>query len=219
MQKVLFWHGAIGNKGIIEENKDVINTLLNNPNHPGLNLERLGSSKVFSARINKKSRLIFTSYKDEFGNNCLLVLDVIENHEYSKCKFLDNSVIKKFLNINEGELAEQANSLFKPIKTLPDDFDNICKKYKEPWQSQRADFLYEKFIILNEQQELSQTARLPLLISGLAGSGKTTVLLLILKQMQLQVNSYTKHLYYATRDKYLSKSYLVFCPDCFQNVI
>ena len=72
MQRVLYWEKVIGNTDVAQEYPEVIQQLLEDPNHNGLHLEKLGNSKVFSARATKKVRIIFKEY-----NGCLLILDVL----------------------------------------------------------------------------------------------------------------------------------------------
>lgn len=206
MAKVLFWQGAIGHEGLLASQQDVIYKLLHNPTHSGLHLEQLGNGHIFSARISGKSRLIFTSYVVN-GRSYLLVLDLLPNHEYDKCKFLQRKVMRDYLAKHHPELTAASLSA-TPIKTLPDPF-KIDEKpsLDEPWSYQAVSLMHERLVIFNEAQQQAICTQYPLLLSGMAGSGKSSVLFsLIIQALKKGSVQDKKHLYYIAHSARLAKT-------------
>jgi hypothetical protein len=75
---------------------------------------------VFRAKLNKKSRLIYTYVLHE-GTNTLLVLALLEDHKYDRLKRqlngLDN-YLKNYLALDEKELPSEKKSEQDEKKTM-----------------------------------------------------------------------------------------------------
>ncbi|MBD0391581.1 ankyrin repeat domain-containing protein [Wolbachia endosymbiont of Pentalonia nigronervosa] len=133
-----------------------------------------GGVKYFRAKLSDADRLLFTSikYKKEGKEeDAFVILEVILNHEYNKSKFLkDKEKIKsiKIIEHNEDD------------KKIPDNIE-IIDAPKIHWLG--------KFITFSAKQEdIVENAggkyNLPLVVSGHAGSGKTSVALEKLRKIE-----------------------------------
>lgn len=135
-----------------------------------------GGVKYFRAKLSDADRLLFTSIKykkegEEKEEDAFVILEIILNHEYNKSKFLkDKEKIKsiKIIEHNEDD------------KKIPDNIE-IIDAPKIHWLG--------KFITFSAKQEdIVENAggkyNLPLVVSGHAGSGKTSVALEKLRKIE-----------------------------------
>jgi len=58
--------------------KKILKLLLQDPQHPGLNMEKLKGSKIYTARINKGDRLFFQWISD----STILLIDIGPHDKY-----------------------------------------------------------------------------------------------------------------------------------------
>ncbi len=132
-------------------------------------LEKLkNSEKVYSYRLNEKERLIFTVTEIN-GRKSLLLLMHLANHKYDRCPFLKSGILKKYLlrnqeKLRQDELIFEENS--EPIGLHDEDFQDSAKPIT-------VDYYNQNFIRLSMDQELAINTPLPVLVSGVAGAGKT----------------------------------------------
>lgn len=123
-----------------------------------------GGIKYLRAKLNDSDRLLFTSirYNDK---DVFVILEVILNHDYHKSKFLTSK--EKIKNIKIIDQSSKEVSDTPEIKDTP----QVC------W--------LDKFITLSTTQEdIVENKDLPLIISGAAGSGKTSVALEKLRKIE-----------------------------------
>ncbi|WP_133134017.1 AAA family ATPase, partial [Legionella rubrilucens] len=162
---------------------------------------------VYSVRVNHSDRLLFTTVTVN-GKSCLLLLDVVLNHDYHKSRFLKPQVLRQFLEQNVPEALSKGELTFVKADSLPALWANPqSKEEEEPIEYQKATFYNQTFITLSDIQEKAVKTPLPAVISGAAGSGKSCVALAILEQA---VNQYTevpeKPLLYVTQSAKLAET-------------
>lgn len=189
MGKIFYWQQALISKKLDAFQaviKGVIDQLMQG-NYASASLEKLkaGDKKLYSARINGKARVIFSSITHE-GQSALLVLDVLENHEYNDCRFLENQYLKRFLGDLSAEDVEEIaveHLDFAGTAVAESDFAPVH-------------FFQGEMISLTLEQERSLSISLPALIEGEAGSGKTCVGLCALSE-KINADSDARVLYLA----------------------
>ncbi len=136
---------------------------LQNGDFKSADSKKLVKSSYFRAKIDDTNRLIFTFLKEK-EETYIALLEVILNHDYNKSKFLrDKTVELEDFNFEEEKITE---ILLNPKKEL---------RY------------LDKFISFSDEQENILTLRPPLLIIGSAGSGKTSVAIEKLKELEGKV--------------------------------
>ena len=117
---------------------------------------------LFSIRLSIKSRLLLTLTE---GGDWLL-LDELAEHEYDKSPFLKVEVLKRCLQDKAFVIRESSSSLPASEKILP----------------VMLEFFNHQFIELNDEQAQTLYYPLPLVVSGMPGSGKSCVALSMLRQ-------------------------------------
>ena len=167
---------------------------------PGLNFEKLKVSDkaaIYSIRVNDACRILLMKYKDGY---CLV--DVVEKHKYERSLVFKNPLVfSRLLSVDSGETVELPS--LEAFKAADDDAGAFSGAGgKRRWQWERAedevaddepaapgslDFspleYHGQFITLNpEQEDVAIHPRLPLIVSGPAGSGKSSVALSMLSQ-------------------------------------
>lgn len=179
--KVFYWHGILDPGNLSALYGDIIEKLVDG-NYVGLNLEKLAGHSVYSVRINNSDRLLFTTITVK-NQPYLMLLDEVLNHDYAKSRFLKPSVLKHYLELHGRVISEKlVNEHFKKIE------EAICflpekTKKKPSIEYLRIDYCNQKFIELSElQRNIATKMALPLILSGVPGSGKSCIALLILGQ-------------------------------------
>lgn len=129
-----------------------------------------GNIEYSRAKLSDSDRLLFTSIKID-NKDAFIILEVILNHDYHKSKFLTNREKIKNIEIIDKNNEEVSNS----VSTL------------EIEDAPQVSYL-GKFITFSAKQEdiVERVGKLelPLVISGSAGSGKTSVALESLKKIK-----------------------------------
>ncbi|MDR1139074.1 MAG: ankyrin repeat domain-containing protein [Rickettsiales bacterium] len=129
-----------------------------------------GGNQYLRAKLSYKGRLLFTQTKHN-NKDIFVMLEVIPNHDYHKSKFLTNKEkIKniKIIDQNSKEVSDNADTV--EIKDV-----------------QRAHWLGKLVTFSATQEDIVESAgrcELPLVISGAAGSGKTSVALESLRKIK-----------------------------------
>ena len=165
---------------------------------PGLNFEKLRVSEkaaIYSIRIDDASRILLMKYKDGY---CLV--DVIEHHAYEKSRFIKNPALFQRLLSASGEvvaLPSMGDLMHAEAPAGASSADNKQWRWEpaeddveDPAASGSLDLMssspleYQgQFISLNAEQEgVVVHPRLPVMVSGPAGSGKSSVALSMLSQ-------------------------------------
>lgn len=148
-----------------------------------------GGVKYFRAKLSDSDRLLFTSIKYN-NEDAFVILEVILNHKYDKSKFLTNK--EKIKNI---KIIDQNN------KEVSDSTGEV--KIRDAPQVRWLD----KFITFSAKQEdiVENAEGLPLIVSGSAGSGKTSVALEKLRKIEEEFKE-GKILYITQSESLIKKS-------------
>ena len=142
--------------------------LLREGNFRAADARKMVDSPFYRARLNDKDRLLFR-FVTHRGKSHLVLLEVIRNHAYEKSRFLNGAAVDE----HKLETLPDAARV-PPADLLPLNFINP--------KNQRVHIL-DKILSLDEWQEAAYVQRLPLILIGSAGSGKTVLTLEKLKQM------------------------------------
>ena len=158
-------------------------------------VRKMTNAGYYRAKLNIKDRLLFTfaSYKNE---KYLLLLEVIENHDYAKSRFLrgaqlpDEDAMQPLLKADDVPPSE-----IKHLNYINESGQNI--------------HVLNKFISFDDTQQAIFAIHPPLIIIGSAGSGKTVLILEKLKQLQGNVAyiSLSKYLVENARKIYFANGY------------
>lgn len=188
---IYYWNQATKDSNLFENpliSNAVEHLLSGDYNHH--DLEKLNGPQqlvIYSFRLNAVERLLFTSYQDH-----LHVLEHLSTHDYQKSRFLKKGVLKRYLETHTGDLFESIGS-DKPIFH--------ATKLSDPKVS--LDYFEQQFIHLTADQQHILSAQLPLIITGIAGSGKTYTALSLLKDYLNTHSVDQRPLLYLTKNKTL----------------
>jgi len=154
---------------------------------PGDNREKLHvggkALAVYSVRTSKAGRFIFVDGTLPNGEPCIDVLDYLPNHEYGKCKYLNNPAVLKALlqalgeredvNLNEGFTFEAASEEALPEGSASDNPPKATSRLIKPFhRSTQREFVH----LTPDQDDILNTPLAPgdgVLIEGSPGAGKT----------------------------------------------
>lgn len=135
-------------------------------------VKKMPNMGYYRARLDYENRLLFQLGR-YCGQSCILLLEVIINHNYAKSRFLKGAKIdeSKLIEINKPEQIDSGE--FKELSYL---------------NKKRKQFHYlDKFISFDEYQSEIYSENTPQIIIGSAGSGKTVVTLEKLKTFKGRV--------------------------------
>jgi UvrD/REP helicase N-terminal domain len=148
-------------------------------------LGQAGQHRFYRARLDDSNRLLFTLVRHG-GEVCVLMLEVILNHEYDKSRFLRGAAIdeEKIPDLDWSEV-EADTQQAQPMR------------YLHPEHA--AVHLLDKPISFDDAQEAIYRQPAPLIVVGSAGSGKTALTLEKLKHAEGEV-------LYVTHSAFLAQS-------------
>ena len=164
--KIYYWKSATGDSSLLHTHSGVIGEILNGEYNPN-DLEKLRTSHaypVYSFRLNRSDRLLFTTYK-----NCLHVLEFIDNHRYDKSRVLRCGLsAADFARLSENGAVPASDKV-----EVPPTFET------DESESRPIPLAYynQQFMSLNEEQDSATVIPLPAVVLGGAGTGKTLVAL------------------------------------------
>ena len=174
-----YLRGAFGEAGLLDTHRDAIEQVLLH-GYTSKNIEKLQGYDVYSIRLGDAARLLFTtiSYGEE---DYLLALDYLPNHEYEKSKFLKYRVLERYREQATQVLATRAWD----DRTCQERFKKIRPDISAP-KHVVLDYYQGEYLNLNASQEEVLRLRLPAIVSGAAGSGKSCVALSLLREYQIK---------------------------------
>ncbi len=152
----------------------------------GMNFEKLGSKdKIYSVRMNHKSRVVFKTIQFQ-SQPAILILRVLENHEYEKFLKSHESALSAAGVAGAGASSAPEVLKFRSVE-IEKEFDlskiSVQKaSRKTSKKSMKADLEWPvlslhrgSYVELTEIQSRSVSIPLPGFIHGAAGSGKSLV--------------------------------------------
>jgi hypothetical protein len=155
---------------------------LQNGNFSGADVKKMAMKGLYRAKLDDSNRLLF-SLGNYQGQTIILLLEIIRNHQYEKSKFLRGAVIdeSKLQPLSKPEQAEERMPLV----------------YINPKNPRFR--LLDKIICFDPEQEAIYLNRLPSIVIGPAGSGKTAVILEKMKTLR-------GNILYVTLSPYLAEN-------------
>src|SRR3990167_7894139 len=190
--------GTLGDQQILEmPNVQAAIKKIFHHDYTDKNLEKLTHHDIYSFRINDAERLLFTTvHIPKDGPEYLLILDYLPTHQYDRSQFLRSGQLRNYRERYESLTPEQLEQLsceleqlsFKPVFKPVDDTAEFSKRMRHvtPLDETINPVLdYDntgKLIQLSEIQNEDLTLKLPAVISGGAGSGKTSIAIAALSQ-------------------------------------
>lgn len=176
---ILYWRGAIDPNQLTTDTKihTVIKQLLKNQFSKGCNLEKLKGYDIYSVRTNNKGRILFSNLQIE-GKIYLLLLEYLPNHGYKNSKFLKSGVLERF-RLNQKKLIKKAG---QPWEKVSKEHVTTVTRDRNPYINDHigfepVDYYNSSFIKFNDTQGAVLNAKLPIMVSGPPGSGKSCVAL------------------------------------------
>jgi len=180
--RIAYLKGSIDNPTLSEHDQKImqpiLQRLLDNDFASGLGLERLAGTDIYAIRVDLATRILFTKVNIN-KKSYLLPLELIENHDYQKSRFLQKGVLKKFLQNwmpTLIELNEIKAESFTPI----DDHEQETLMHDlledEAYAGSPTPMLYygDSVICLNADQEhTAVSVTLPAIVTGGPGAGKS----------------------------------------------
>ena len=162
MYQLLYYNG-LHYTGLEKQFNKVI-SFLQTGDFKSADVKKLKPSKYFRAKLDISNRLLFKiiNYKQQAY---ILILEVIRNHEYAKSRFLQGAKLTEEDILSDQVIEEDQESL------------NVLSKNHNV-------HLLNKFIVFDDQQEDILNCSLPIILIGSAGSGKTSVSLSKLRQIE-----------------------------------
>ncbi|ASQ45932.1 ankyrin repeat domain-containing protein [Legionella clemsonensis] len=188
MSDLFYWREVFGEASLLSTFEREIKQLLEG-DYKSLKLEKLhgiSGVSIYSIRVNRETRLLFAPY-----NERLYLLDPVYKHEYAKNRYLRNPSLLKTL------FSKLDTSIDIPLEKLtleacsPAENEALEKQLSSSKEKSRLialDYYKENFIRLSTPQEQALQAKLPALVYGPAGSGKTCVAFLALADYLKRMN-------------------------------
>lgn len=173
-----YLRSAVGEAGLLAEHETSIQALLNG-DYTQKNIEKLQGHDVYSFRLGKAARLLFTTTHLN-GKDYLLVLDYLPTHDYHKSRFLRSGVLRNYISQHQKapESVDADELMFSQVSAdaFQARIEPVVANLSEG-QGLALDYYQDKLIVLNDVQEAAVNIKLPGVISGVAGSGKSCVAL------------------------------------------
>ncbi len=155
--------------------------LLREGDFRGADARKMVGSPFYRARLNDKDRLLFR-FVSHGGKSHLVLLEVIRNHAYEKSRFLNGAEVDENRLAPIPDAAQVASADLLPLSFINPKIQRV--------------HVLDKILSLDDFQEAAYVHRLPLILIGSAGSGKTVLTLEKMKQMSGDV-------LYVTHSSYL----------------
>lgn len=182
---VYYWQGIAGCTELFAPYQTKIQQLREG-HYKALSLEELntqGEPPIYSIRVNKKIRILFTVFEGQ-----LLLLNVLKDHKYKRNPFIRHkAVLRQFLNkahesepVLADEDDEHEEAEFQPCSSIrglnvePDSAEDSSLRLAPEAMVPLYPF-QQQLITLNARQQDALQARLPAIVRGPAGSGKSCV--------------------------------------------
>lgn len=205
MKPVRYWAGVIDPQNILENHpKLLINLATGDYKAADLDLKYSNKHNIYSVKINNCGRILFTSKMDEVaGHQYILILEILENHEYSKSKYLRSKTGVQ-QRINDADIDQAVN--FDDFEVVNDAIAFATGAIDKSLALEPAYYYNREFLTLDTQQEDALHAQAPIMISGFAGCGKSVLGINLLAQAvrNLNLQSLDKPFLFVTKSEKLT---------------
>lgn len=197
-----FVRGILGDATLLSSCRQEIEKIIHGDFTPK-NIEKLQNHDIYSLRMGAAERLLFSIIEINKEKH-LLVLDYLPTHDYHKSRFLRSGVLAHYQDkiIEEHlRITQDVSELhFEPLANI-----EPLKQIKAAQNEIIVDFYQHRWITLDSAQNEVLEVKLPAVINGSAGSGKTCIALTLLAnaiQQQLNMGGTGKFLY-VTQNQFL----------------
>lgn len=172
------------NPGKVRKQFDITVEQLSKGDFASADVKKMPGTGYYRARLDYENRLLFkfARYKDQ---NCLLILEIVFNHEYGKSRFLRGCDIDESKLISIGNHREVPADDLLPLLYLNRRYTHF--------------HLLDKVLSFDDDQSEIFALPLPQIIIGSAGSGKTALVLEKIKTL-------TGKVLYITLSPYLAEN-------------
>ncbi len=193
MLPILFYNEL--DRESVRKNFDKVLQQLSKGDFKSADVRKMSNTGYYRARLNIRDRLLFTIASDN-QKKYLLLLEVIQHHDYAKSRFLRGAQIPDEDALQQLEGTEDIRT--EDVKVL-----NYIN------ESDHSIHVLNKFISFDDTQQAIYAIHPPLIIIGSAGSGKTVLVLEKLKQLKGNVAyiSLSNYLVENARKIYFSNGY------------
>lgn len=194
------------NKNLNQFYKEIVDNIENIRNiSKGFWIKKIkGVSNVYEFRINSGDRIFFSiDRRGAEEERITFILYSVHDRGVSKAKKINKDFIENYFivknNVEDEEIIEEdKKEIFKNYN------DVISYEYKEDEFFKKENS--RKFYYLNDEQYNALKDRLPLFIAGSAGSGKSTITLRKILNLEENQESYgAKKILYITRNPLLKE--------------
>lgn len=164
---IKYCKGIIDPKDLTDQLGDKLDRILN-CEAGGMKPHKLKGHNVYSIYLNESDRLLYT-YVTIDNEQYMLLLDIVLKHKYEQSFALKPELIHHFIEVHGQVLKDFIkDDDFEPItpqQALPHTIDTTSADECELYNG--------RFIQLNQDQREAANAKLPLILFGGAGSGKS----------------------------------------------
>ncbi|MDP3269655.1 MAG: AAA family ATPase, partial [Legionella sp.] len=157
---------------LLEEYLPALTKFAENPYTNGQDWEDLGNG-LFRIKANDKARLLFIKIRHQNKTVSVLV-DIMENHKYENNPLLKSDHLKRLRKLITESLGSEAKQEIEE--------DVISSSNTTSFNF--LDFYANQWVSLNHNQEKALPAPLPLILTGIPGSGKSLIAKSLLHQLQ-----------------------------------
>jgi len=163
-----FWQGAVGKVALIDTHTAIIKRIMSGYTAGQMERDLIDNCYyIYIFRLNQANRFIFSTISVD-GFHYLNPLEVVDEHDYQKSKYLKSGVYKQYLAKHKEAILEKIE---KPSETSESSV-TVEKKIIIP----RVIYDHREWIALDENQSsILSDIFFPAVISGLPGVGKTTL--------------------------------------------
>lgn len=184
----------LSTSGLAKQYKKTV-AFLKNGDFVSADIKKMKNTGYYRAKLDYENRLLF-KFGYNNGKYCILLLEVIKNHNYNKSRFLQG------VKIDEDKLIP-----LKTEKEIPK--ENAVELFYVNPHSNKFHLL-DKYISFDKIQEEIFTIQPPVVIIGSAGSGKTVLTLEKIKPLKGNILYVTLSSYLAENSAklYYSNNYL-----------
>jgi len=190
----ILFYNQLDHKSVQKEFDKVLQQL-SKGDFKSADVRKMANTGFYRAKLSIKDRLLFVivAYNQK---KHLLLLEVIEHHNYAKSRFLHGAQMP-----DESQL--------KPITTIDEVAETDIKLLNYINEKGKSIHALNKFISFDDTQQAIFNINPPLIIVGSAGSGKTVLILEKLKQLKGNVAyiSLSNYLVENARKIYFSQGY------------
>lgn len=183
MKKALsYFHGIVDPMGKAINHVDTLRKL-NHNRRGGLRSHKLKGYEIWSDYCDEETRILRTNYKYN-GKNYYCILDVVYGHAYEKSPFIHQPKLRNLFLESNGEMINDLITK-EHFVLMDDDADEEEEIIEDlaPENMVPCHLHHNKLVICDDMQNtILEEKSLPLVISGVPGSGKSFISILSLAE-------------------------------------